>query len=521
MWRDAVGRRRGDRPFLRVRGGRRRGRGRGRTPSSTASSRDVAGAPARAHGVGHGDAVHLALTNSPAFVAVWLAAIRLGAWIVPVRPDGDRARARRAHRAHAPGGRLLRRGTGRRRTAPPSAAGAGVVVEVDEADCRAGVVVAAGTPGRDDLAAGPARPRRGDVHVSGTTGRPKGVEITQANYAFAGDDDGGRRATSRRDDRQLVVLPLFHANAQYYSFASAICRRARRVALMHTFSASGFLDAGRPPRGDARQPVRRADADDPRPRRSPGPATGAPAAALLVRPEHHRRPVRRRSPTWLGCRPRQLYGMTETIPAVLTDRARRAAVPTRWGRHARLPVDVHGGDGRRRPDEVGEIVVGGDPGITLFAGYLDDPETTARARSATAGSAPATAPTRRRTAGSRFDGRRSRRAQGRRRERLDGRGRAGAVGPSGRARGRRSSAGPTTCATRCRSRSSSPADGVTRRRPTATNCSASWCEERLGRRRSAPRLSRRRRAAPHERRQDPQVPAPAREATRHESPCRE
>ena len=27
--------------------------------------------------------------------------------------------------------------------------------------------------------------------------------------------------------------------------------------------------------------------------------------------------------------------------------------------------------------EVGEIVVGGEPGITLFAGYLDDPETTA------------------------------------------------------------------------------------------------------------------------------------------------
>ena len=47
-------------------------------------------------------------------------------------------------------------------------------------------------------------------------------------------------------------------------------------------------------------------------------------------------------------------------------------------RHARLL----GRRARRRrvaaaAGEVGEIVVGGEPGITLFAGYLDDPETTA------------------------------------------------------------------------------------------------------------------------------------------------
>ena len=35
-----------------------------------------------------GAAVHLALTNSPTFIAVWLAANRLGAWIVPSDPMG-------------------------------------------------------------------------------------------------------------------------------------------------------------------------------------------------------------------------------------------------------------------------------------------------------------------------------------------------------------------------------------------------------------------------------------------------
>ena len=37
-----------------------------------------------------------------------------------------------------------------------------------------------------------------------------------------------------------------------------------------------------------------------------------------------------------GCRPRQLYGMTETIPAVLTDEQRRPAAVEHGLRHAGL-----------------------------------------------------------------------------------------------------------------------------------------------------------------------------------------
>ena len=79
----------------------------------------------------------------------------------------------------------------------------------------------------------------------------------------------------------------------------------------------------------------------------------------------------------LGCRPRQLYGMTETIPAVLTDSADRP-VPSSMGFVTTgCEVEIHDGAGVRVPlDTVGEIVVRGTPGVTLFAGYLDDPATT-------------------------------------------------------------------------------------------------------------------------------------------------
>jgi carnitine-CoA ligase len=70
---------------------------------------------------------------------------------------------------------------------------------------------------------------------------------------------------------------------------------------------------------------------------------------------------------WLGCRPRQLYGMTETIPAVLTDERDAPSCDTMGYVTPGCVVELHDG----------EIVVGGEPGLTLFAGYLDDPSTTA------------------------------------------------------------------------------------------------------------------------------------------------
>lgn len=323
-------------------------------------------------GIGPGSAVHLVLSNSPAFVATWLACVRLGAWMVPADPKASVNEL--AHQIQRVSPTAAVCSTTRADDYLRAVAQVGAdtaMVSVDEADTELAALRGAGAPSN------PVDPstRLGVMFTSGTTAAPKGVELTQANYAFAGDVMAMAAALDRHD-RQLVVLPLFHANAQYYSFAAAISAGAS-VALVQAFSASRFVEHARG-LGATHTSL-----------------FAAPIRMIVARTPPGTAPLRLRH-AWfaqslsathyeqishlLGCRPRQIYGMTETLPAVLSNppvgsREGSIGVPT-IGCHVR----VRDGAGRQvRPGEVGSIEVGGYPGATVFLGYLDDPATTAAA----------------------------------------------------------------------------------------------------------------------------------------------
>ncbi len=321
-------------------------------------------------GVGPGDVVHLVLRNSPAFVAVWLATARLGATMVPSDPMATATElADHISRTSPVVGICApeRADTYRR-----AAEGFDVeVIAVAEDDTVLEILAG---PVADSVTTYRPRPsdRAAVMFTSGTTSSPKGVVLTQANYAFAGDVMAAAAALNRYH-RQLVVLPLFHANAQYYSFASAISAGAS-VALMASFSASRFLAQA------ARHQATHAS------------LFAAPMRMILARGAHVRDDMSlihcwyaqnitseqyEQLTLLLGCRPRQLYGMTETVPAVLTSRDLDPRPDTMGHPTLGCRVEIHDSAGLPAPPDVtGQIVVGGRRGLELFDGYLDDPETT-------------------------------------------------------------------------------------------------------------------------------------------------
>jgi crotonobetaine/carnitine-CoA ligase len=316
-------------------------------------------------GVDAGSSVHLALTNCPAFVAAWLAAARLGAWVVPSDPGATAVELAGHIERTKPVVGLC--GAARAGAYRQAAAGAHEVIEVDEADGEVPLT------GRSFNGTAPApRDRLAVMFTSGTTSAPKGVVVTQANYAFAGDVMAAAAAL-RADDRQLVVLPLFHANAQYYSFASAISVGAS-VVLVHAFSASRFLEQA------ARHEATHASLFA-APMRMILARGATPVDGLRLRHVWYAQNITgdqyRALSGLFGCRPRQLYGMTETIPAVLTNRA-VAPVPESMGMATLgCEVDLRAADGGPVADgETGEVIVRGERGTTMFEGYLDDPSTT-------------------------------------------------------------------------------------------------------------------------------------------------
>ena len=344
------------------------------------------GATLAAAGVTAGSSVHVALRNCPAFIAIWLACARSGAWLVPVDPTSTaRDIGRQLDRVRpAAGICAASRADVYAAGVRESAAGQLTVIELTET--AADVGLAADGAGSTADAAGPGpgvgrgpavapADRLAVMFTSGTTSEPKGVVLTQHNYAHVADTMSAVVGL-RPEHRWLVTLPLFHANAQYYCIAPAIAVGAS-VALTSTFSASQWLRQARDLSATHASlfaaPIRMILA-----RRPPD----APAGRLehVWFAQNLGRQHYDEFAALAGCRPRQLYGMTETVAIVcadVSDPYRHNTIgPPIEGRSVVLRNPETGTDAP--PGEPGELVLAGVPGEDIFLEYLDDPAATGR-----------------------------------------------------------------------------------------------------------------------------------------------
>ncbi len=78
------------------------------------------------------------------------------------------------------------------------------------------------------------------VYTSGTTGFPKGAMHSQKSFVTCGEAFV-QRVYLQPDDRVMVLLPLFHVNAQFYSVAGTLAAGCS-MAVVPRFSASTFWD---------------------------------------------------------------------------------------------------------------------------------------------------------------------------------------------------------------------------------------------------------------------------------------
>ena len=213
------------------------------------------------------------------------------------------------------------------------------------------------------------------LFTSGTTAAPKAVMLTHANCLLAGEREW-RTVGIDSYDRSLTALQAFHVNAQTVTILSALTAGAT-VILVEEYSASRFW-------GQVRQTGATTLA-----------LVGMQLRTLLAQPPaqtdtlHSVRRVmyalnvsereKAEFETRFGVELINGYGLSEAMTIV-------TAAPVhgekRWpsiglpaiDRRVRV-VTAEGNDAP--PCEVGEIIVGGEPGRDLMLGYYRDPAATA------------------------------------------------------------------------------------------------------------------------------------------------
>jgi crotonobetaine/carnitine-CoA ligase len=192
-------------------------------------------------GVGKGDRVAVMARNGDGHILLLFAVARLGAILVPVNPEFGVEEARYVLGHAAPRGIVASGET----LATARRAVEGIVptpwfmtldgAASDAPDLHDLIATAPdgampGCGGADDTCV--------IIYTSGTTGFPKGVMHSQRSFVTAGEAFV-QRVHLQETDRALIILPLFHVNALFYSVAGVLAAGASMVVVTK-FSASNF-----------------------------------------------------------------------------------------------------------------------------------------------------------------------------------------------------------------------------------------------------------------------------------------
>jgi crotonobetaine/carnitine-CoA ligase len=187
-------------------------------------------------GIRPADRVALMLGNSPGFLLCWMALAKLGAIAVPINPAFKPPEVLQLLR-HSDASMAIGEGESREllTAIQPDCPGLGSPAAPEELPVGQPDELAPTTVRDDDVAV--------FIYTSGTTGTPKAVMQTHRTYVLTGEAFPWWLGLIA-DDRLLTSLPLFHINAQAYSFMGTLGAGAS-LALLPRFSASRFWDETR------------------------------------------------------------------------------------------------------------------------------------------------------------------------------------------------------------------------------------------------------------------------------------
>ena len=202
---------------------------------------DAAARVLAARGIGPGDRVGVMARNCDGHVLMLTALARLGAIMVPVNPEFGVEEAKYVlHHAEVS---AVAATTDTLEVARKAAAGLKTPAWFMMLDATAD-----GVPLLADLLQSPpqaALPAAVDadatcliVYTSGTTGFPKGAMHSQRSFVTGGEAFV-QRVYLQDDDRVMIVLPMFHINAMFYSVAGTLAAGACMI-IVPKFSASTF-----------------------------------------------------------------------------------------------------------------------------------------------------------------------------------------------------------------------------------------------------------------------------------------